>query len=334
MITPAPLTMKSTMELVPNLPESFLGTLGGVPRAIEYLNSIVKKHGSANLNTLYTNLVHMIVDKYAISSHLSEDTLLMMLRLCLTGKTVNRDYKINGKALGFLEKETVFFLAPTADPYNFKIIIPLVFVAAYNKRYNLLPQEYFWYRPIKYAHELELFSRHFDVFYNNLLYDIGVRETTFGERYIGAYMSDALAKRKIIISRMTMYASKKDSVTSGFLFDTIESGEKINIKDNCIALWIGRNFTRCDNVYTFPKQSNGTTYAILEELKCTIPYQEATSATIEKQELLSERSMAPDVKFLGSGDIEAFFMFTTNCRLKTREIYCKKKYYQMTALLL
>merc|ERR1712130_30413 len=66
-------------------------------------------------------------------------------------------------------------------------------------------------------------------------------------------------------------------------------------------------------------------FAILEELKCTIPYQEATSATIEKQELISERSMALDAKFLGSGDMEKFFMFTTNCRLKTPEDILQKE---------
>jgi hypothetical protein len=89
------------------------------------------------------------------------------------------------------------------------------------------------------------------------------------------------------------------------------------MKDRCVSLWIGRNFTRCDNIYTFPKQTNGATYAILEKLKTTIPYQEATSATIEKKDIILKRNMAMDVKFLGSDDFEEFFMFTTNCRLKT-----------------
>jgi hypothetical protein len=199
-ITPTPLTMKSTKDIAPDLPESFLCTLGGVPRMIEYLNSVVKEYGGDNLNLIYSNLVQMVYDEYTFRSHLSESTLQMMLRLCLTGKKVNRDYEINGKKLGALEKETVVFFAPTDDPDAFKVLIPLVFVAAYNRRYKFLHDEYFWYRPVMLAHELELFSRNFDMLYNNLLYDIGVRETTFGERYFGAYMSDTLAKRKITIS--------------------------------------------------------------------------------------------------------------------------------------
>jgi hypothetical protein len=337
------------MELVlKKLPKPFVGTLGGIPRAIQYLNSIIQDYPELidNPSKLFEALVDKICEVYSISRNsISTQVLNLILRFSISGKHVRRDDNVGKALIGELEGNGVFFLEKikgVSDKY--RIIVPLVFLASLNRSLALFDPRFITYRPIVKASDLEVFSRDFHVFYNNLLVDLGVTETTFGELFRGALMSSSLAERKIQLSRMARYNSKKDELNN-YQFNVMDASKMVNLKDKCSAVWFGRNCITCDNIYSYPKQSGDKTFAVLEELKNTMFHQEDTSSDIKRGTILSESRAAFALAevmnkkerkggkniatkygpVLTAQEFELFFLFTTNCRLETPLNTLKKK---------
>jgi hypothetical protein len=81
-ITPSPLSLESSMELtLKKLPESFVGTLGGIPRAIEYLNYMIRDQPNLldEPKLLFEASVTKIGDLYSISEFAVSSTLSSMI---------------------------------------------------------------------------------------------------------------------------------------------------------------------------------------------------------------------------------------------------------------
>src|SRR5262249_40634838 len=156
--------------------------------------------------------VNKIQNKYGTGgTPLSANGLRRLVQLCLSGKEITKRENIDGIPLGSLEKDGIVFLKPvTAD--LFQVIVPLVFATAFNRSMNLFDGIFVTYRPMVTFQALEKFGRDFEVFENNLFIDLGIKETTFGERFSGALMSDKLAREKIVLNRMTAFHAKREQL--------------------------------------------------------------------------------------------------------------------------
>jgi hypothetical protein len=111
--------------------------------------------------------------------------------------------------------------------------------------------------------------------------NLGVAETTFEELFRGALLSSSLAERKIQLSRIATYNSKKDELNN-YELNVMDTSKMVNMREEYSAVWFGRNCITCDNIYSYPKQSGDKTFVVLEELKNTMFREEATSSDIEK----------------------------------------------------
>ena len=196
----------------------------------------------------------------------------------------------------------------------------LNYAVAFNHILHLFSSQFVTYKPIVKYQQMEQFGVDFEEFENNLFVDLGIEDTTFGERFSGALMSDALRNRKIRLTRMEKFHSKSDQLV-GTRMDVQERDEPVNLATDSACMWIGRNCTTCDNVTSYPNQSNGKTFVRLEKWKSTMVFQEATSAAMSPGEIQKEiRNAKPAIDLFSKekkNNFEVFFTFITNTRLPT-----------------
>jgi len=336
-----PIQSESSYEIVNaalkncKLARSLIESMGNIPRALEYLvNVTTRSHSYRTGDTnstdtakfLFDETVKMIQETYIIRKHtLAGNIFKTLIRLCLSGKKVSKDEEIDGIPLGSLEKDGVIFLKPISNGL-FRIHMPLVFVAAFNRALGLFDSNFVTYKPILGPEAMEKFGQEFDVFRNNLLVDMGIKETTFGERFSGALMSDILKDTKIRLTQMRAFDSKKDQLPengTAIEFMVPQSGkpEFVDLAKESACIWIGRNCTVCDNIASYPNQVEDKTFIRLEEWKSTLIYQEATSAVVKPGDIKSEREKAitshTRKTFLDQNKWEIYFSFMSNKNLPT-----------------
>ncbi|KAL6059595.1 hypothetical protein QOT17_014041 [Balamuthia mandrillaris] len=214
-----PLSVEASQKIVrsalnrDDVPNSLIGMVGGVARGLQYLVEAI--HSQPNKTSwshsnVFQATINTIKDKYGITNFvLSAKGVKTLVSLCLSGREVRKEDKVDGIPLGILERDGVLFLRPS-NPQNkdlFQVVMPLAFAAAFNKRLKLFDPNFVTYKPVVISSDLEKFARDFEVFENNLLLDLGIKETTFGEQFSGALMSDELKHQRIVLSHMTAYNS-------------------------------------------------------------------------------------------------------------------------------
>ena len=213
-ISVGPITSESSLEIVnsalkgevqENVQQSLVESMGDISRALKYLVSTIRaKNHQGNPKTMFNQTVNLISSKYGIgSSPLTAKELKILMQLCLTGREVSNFQLIDGKPLGSLVETGVVFQKPSPTNQNlFQIQIPLVFVVAFNRVLQLFSTQFVTYRPIVKFQEMEQFGMDFEEFENNLFVDLEIEDTTFGERFSGTLVSDALRNTRIRLARM------------------------------------------------------------------------------------------------------------------------------------
>ena len=181
-ISVGPITSESSLKIVnaslkgevqENVQQSLVESMGDIPRALEYLVSVIRaKNHQGNPKTMFNQTVNLISSKYGISSSpLTTKELKILMQLCLTGKEVSNFQMIDGKPLGSLVEMGVVFQKPSPTNQNlFQIQIPLVFLVAFNRVLQLFSSQFVTYRPIVKFQEMEQFGMDFEEFENNPLW--------------------------------------------------------------------------------------------------------------------------------------------------------------------
>jgi len=208
-----------------------------------------------NARDIFEAAVEMIGNRYSTSgTALTKNGLRTLVRLCLSGKQVMKNEEIDGIPLGTMEKDGIVFLnSATAD--LFQVIMPLVFATAFNRGMGIFDTNFVTYKPVVGFQALEKFARDFEVFENNLLVDLGIVETTFGEKFSGALMSPTLKNKKIKLTRMTAFNSKHEELPEhGTTIEVIESDKPLNMVKESACVWFGRGCA-FDNLTSYPDQN-------------------------------------------------------------------------------
>ncbi|KAL6077812.1 hypothetical protein QOT17_001848 [Balamuthia mandrillaris] len=325
-----PLSLEASQEIVrsalnrDDIPNSLIGTVGGVARGLQFLVAAIRSqpnNSACSYEDIFKATVKTIGDMYSIDNHvLSPNGVRTLVRLCLSGKEVKKTEAVDGVPLNILERDGLLFLKPSQPQLHlYQVIMPLAFAAALNNRLILFDPNFVTYRPVVKSSDLEKFARDFEVFENNLLLDLGIKETTFGERFSGALMSDTLKHRPIVLSYMTAYNSKEEQLPKvGAAVPVVERRNPVDLYKESVSLWIGRNWPASDNIYTFPGQENGKTFVCLNELKSTIVWQKAKSAGVMPGEIYIEKRATEQAQdFFPTQKFELFFYFLSNTRLPT-----------------
>lgn len=158
-ITLGPLELTTAVELVnsvlekqdiPKLPRSLIDSMGGIPRALEYLVDIAVKHPSKPIDPkeIFDQVVTKIGLTYGIRAGLlSSHGVKKMVQLCLVGYPSTMVDKIEDTELGQLHLSGIVFLQPIKDK-KYQVTIPLVFAAAWNNVLHLMDSKMVTYRPI------------------------------------------------------------------------------------------------------------------------------------------------------------------------------------------
>ncbi|KAL6055837.1 hypothetical protein QOT17_016528 [Balamuthia mandrillaris] len=323
-----PLSLETSQEIVraalnrDDIPNSLIGTVGGVGRGLQFLVAAIRSQSNktaCSYRDVFKATVEAIGDMYSIDNYaLSPNGVRTLVRLCLSGKEVRKRETVDGVPLSILEKGGLLFLRP-CQPQLFQVVMPLAFAAALNNRMMLFDSNFVTYKPVVKSSDLEKFARDFEVFENNLLLDLGIKETTFGERFSGALMSDKLKHRPIILSHMTAYNSKEEQlpkVGPSTTISVVERYDPVDLHKESVSMWIGRNCPTSDNIYTFPGQENGKTFVCLNELKSTSIWQKAKSAGVTPGEIHAEKKATERAQdFFPTQKFELFFYFLSNTRL-------------------
>jgi len=316
-----PLTSSSSKELINTamnfeLPNGLIGAMGNIPRALEFLVSVARDLLPKNrtFEEIFNKTVDMITDKYVINnSYFTKSGLRQLVELCLSGKEVDKNHIIDDKPIYILEIDGLLFLKTTGKQYQ--IIVPLVFMAAFNQVLKIFDPKFVTYRPIVTFVQLEQFGRDFEVFKNNLLVATGVQETTFGALFRGALMSKVLHEKKIMISPMLSLTSKRETfpMYKGPLEVMEQLTSPVSFSNQSISVWIGRSCPGCDNVTSYPIQENGNPFIHFTQWKSSIVYQDATSAgDIEK-----DKNMVTKCANENGFPKPYFISFMTNTKLIT-----------------
>eukprot|EP00027_Filamoeba_sp_ATCC50430_P004004 CAMPEP_0168563626 /NCGR_PEP_ID=MMETSP0413-20121227/12779_1 /TAXON_ID=136452 /ORGANISM="Filamoeba nolandi, Strain NC-AS-23-1" /LENGTH=613 /DNA_ID=CAMNT_0008595177 /DNA_START=309 /DNA_END=2152 /DNA_ORIENTATION=+ len=322
-ITLGPLELATAVELVssvlekqdiPKLPRSLIDSMGGIPRALEYLVDIAVKHPSKPTNPkgIFNEVVTKIGVTYGIRAGLlSSQGVKKLVQLCLVGYPATMVDKIEDTELGQLHLSGIVFLQPIKDE-KYQVTIPLVFAAAWNNVLHLMDSKMVTYRPILKPTDLEWFGRDFEVFKNNFLLEMGIEFTTFGERFAGALMSDDLKKTPLRLQKLTGYNSKEEQPPKVNSVIEIQEGGRVDLKRDSVSVWFGRNCTSCDTITTYPNQQNNTIWHF-QEWKGML-HQQVEQNTLGSSLVIQEREQA--CTYVGQQRIipshSVYFTFFTN----------------------
>jgi hypothetical protein len=315
-----PLKKESSVEIVNKelmkhgfqLPESLIGSMGDIPRALEYLVDAAVSNPALD----HIHLFHLVVDRIRTQypHGFSATIAKKLIQLCLVGKPVSREFQIAGIPIGILERDGVVFL----EQHNYtglcRVQVPLVFVAAWNQTLEMFDPKFVTYVPITQSKGFEKFGIDFEVFKNNLFIDLGITKTTFSERFSGALMSEQLASTPIRLSTMMNLHSKSERLPIGDTkIDIIGSETPVDLATDCASILFPQNCTACDSLTSYPNQSGNRVFIRLEQWKSTLIWK----TSVLPSEILSERDAAMRGAMVPGDKFKIFFFFMTNSRLAT-----------------
>lgn len=301
-------------DLKIDLPKSLIETTGNIPRALQYLvmayNDVDNKK---DFQKIYMNARKILQDYYPSKFSESSFSKLLFTRLleyCLVGKIIlNEEEKIENTPIGILKRDGLIFYKPLSkkekeeltqhgkwnaktaeiDGQPFRILLPLMFADIFSVNVGIFNSNILTYRYDTSYQEYEQFSRDFKVFKNNFFFKtLKISETTCGKLFYGAIMSEERRNQKIKLTEMAVSTTTTYDFPQDSKIKVIHRNDSVDVSKESYGIWIGRNCTVADSIFSYPNQSNNKILICLEELKSTFVYHKVEDDKIRTNEILKE----------------------------------------------
>ena len=227
----------------------------------------------------------------------------------MVGKIINEEEKIENTPIGTLKRDGVIFYKPLSKnekdalkqhrKWNvktdetkgqpFRILLPLMFADIFSTNVGILNSNILTYKHDTSYQECERFSRDFKVFKNNFFFKtLKIYETTCGELFYGAIMSEERRNQKIKLTEMTPISATTHNFSQDSKIKILDRNDSVDVSKESYGIWIGRNCTVADSIFSYPNQPNNKTLICLEELKSTFVYHKVEDDQIKPNEIIKE----------------------------------------------